>query len=205
MKLYLTMILSIWSSYAGAFQIEEVTYAGTGCPENSAFVNVSDDGQAMTVGFDQFYSELSERVFDRQACDIKLKLRVPAGKSYGLFCVDFRGFASIDDEVGAELGSSYRFGSQPYAKLASLKLPNNYNDDFSLLTAINDEKIQWSPCGESIELDLKTVTLLYANHFGRGVPRGWQPLSPATGGLLAVDSLDGAFKMHFGIKTRNCR
>ena len=205
-KYLLAASLLCGSMPALAVSISGIEYSGSGCPEHSAAVNISDDGQALTVAFDQFYAEITDRVFDLAKCNIKLKLDVPAGQSVGLFCVDYRGFGSVDYGVGAEFGSSYRFSDQePYRSLGKTKLPEEHNDDFALLSVVPQDQILWSGCGGQLELDLKAVAMLYVNHFGRGVPRGWQPLTPDTGGYLAVDSVDGEFKMHYGLATRRCR
>lgn len=100
----------------GQVKIQEVTYGGTGCPENTAQGLISDDGSTITLSFDQYIVQSGENrpASDRRKfCQLQLKLEYPGGFQYSILGADFRGYASLDAGVNGTAQSTYYFSGQP--------------------------------------------------------------------------------------------
>ena len=80
-------------------QILDLNYRGPGCPDGSVAQNLSADRKAVTLLFDDFIvatDDAPNQTKVRKHCKVDLEMQVPKGWSYGLFCVDYRGYAALD-------------------------------------------------------------------------------------------------------------
>ena len=140
--------------------IESISNAGNGCYPGSVAKNISDDGRAMTLLFDDFIVEAGPEVGPQQSksCNVKLGMKVPAGWSYSLFCVDFRGYADLDRNVKAAQSAQYTFDGSRHAKVGSMELVGPKALDYTHLTQIPVNSLSWSPCstGEVKPLSINT-------------------------------------------------
>ena len=174
--------------------IESVRTTGIRCPAGSVATNLSDDGTAMTLLFDEFIAELGEgtrrRILER--CTVDIKMNVPPGWSMGLFCVDVRGYADLDATVSASQTINYHFGQGAPREIANVSLEGPFSDDYENFTQIPVQSINWSPCDRR-QQDLSIITHL-----------SLQREHSDQLGLMTVDSLDGELKHHYGIMWRQC-
>lgn len=97
-------------------EIIEVTYGGTGCPENTAQGLISEDRSTITLSFDAYTVQSGQNVpatDRRKFCQLQMKLRYPGGFQYSLLGADFRGYASLEAGVNGTALSTYYFSGQP--------------------------------------------------------------------------------------------
>ncbi|MFM6282235.1 MAG: DUF4360 domain-containing protein, partial [Dolichospermum sp.] len=76
------MIASIGTAFANdqnKVKIVGAGYGGNGCPEGSASVNVSPDGQELTLLFDKFIAEGNKSQESRKSCNLSIPIQVPQG------------------------------------------------------------------------------------------------------------------------------
>ncbi|MDY6900480.1 MAG: DUF4360 domain-containing protein, partial [Cyanobacteriota bacterium] len=72
----------IATSAAPAFATPKVEimgagYGGNGCPDGSASVTVSPDGQELTLLFDKFIAEGNNPRESRKSCNLTIPIKVP--------------------------------------------------------------------------------------------------------------------------------
>src|SRR6476646_9035296 len=85
-------------------------YGGSGCPEGSASVSVSPDGQELSVLFDKFTALGNQSSQNRKSCNLSIPIRVPQGFQISLYDVDYRGYVA-PSTVG-NLRAEYFFAGQ---------------------------------------------------------------------------------------------
>jgi hypothetical protein len=136
----------------GSVTIQSIDYFGEGCGQGSVGSYISSDNLALTLAFDEFSVDLFDAPLTQRIakdCQVNVNLNVPQGWSYGLFCVDFRGFADLESSVVAEQNATYRFDSQASKDLGTIKLKGPFAGDYEQIAAVPVNTIAWSPCGES--------------------------------------------------------
>lgn len=97
-------------------EIEEITYGGTGCPENTAQGLISKDRSTITLSFDAYLVQSGESApasDRRKFCQLQMKLKYPGGFQYSILGADFRGYASLDTGVNGTAQTTYYFSGQP--------------------------------------------------------------------------------------------
>ena len=109
--------LDAWgtSPNASQVQITGMTYAGTGCPANSAAYALSADLTTMTVLMSQYVASIGTGVAiteSRKNCQLNLQLHYPSGFQYSIFSADYRGYAYLDPGVTGQQQSTYYFSGQ---------------------------------------------------------------------------------------------
>lgn len=76
--------------------IVDADIGGSGCPEGTASVVLSEDARTLSVFFDEYVAENS----DYAACAVGVALNVPPGFTVALVDIDYRGYASVPDLPG---------------------------------------------------------------------------------------------------------
>jgi hypothetical protein len=178
----------------GYVHVRAISYAGSGCPAGSVAQNVSPDLQAFTLLFDQYIAEVGPGVplgNSRKNCQILVDLDFPAGWSFSVLTVDYRGFADLEAGVSGQQQSSYYFQGQG----ATARLATNFSGptsrDYQIRDTLGLSAVVWSPCGAQRALNINTqVRLSAANRFARGI--------------LTTDSIDGAVRQIYGLQWRRC-
>jgi len=170
------------STHPTGVAIESVTYSGDGCPAGSVAVGLSPDGEAFTVAFSDLFAAVGAGIAATDAthhCQLHLKLTVPAGWSYALASVDYRGYVSLDEGLTARRQSRYHIsGESPETAVAS-----TWNGAVDDSYAVRDLGIgapapaYWSRCGKGKNLLIDTELDVQGAAGGEG--------------LVTVDTLDG--------------
>jgi len=158
-------------------------YGGSGCPNNSASVTVSPDGQVLTILFDKYSADAQNPTTRRLSCNLSIPIFVPNGFQISLYDADYRGY--VAPQTSGTLRSEYFFaGGRGPIFQETFYGETSYDKRDSLATVAN----VWSRCGASV--NMRVNTSMIAN--GAGV--------------ATVDSFDLTHRgMIYHIKYRTCR
>jgi Domain of unknown function (DUF4360) len=164
-------------------EILGASYGGSGCPDRSASVSVSPDGQELTILFDKFMALGNQPMESRKSCNLSIPIRVPQGYQISLYDADYRGY--VAPGTMANLRAEYFFaGNRGPVFSRVFNGETNYNVRDSLATVAN----VWSACGDSANMRVN------ASLAARGA------------GMATVDSFDLAHRgLVYHIKYRACR
>jgi hypothetical protein len=158
-------------------------YGGSGCPNESASVGVSPDGQELTILFDEFAAEGNSRRHNRKSCNLSIPIQVPQGFQISLYDADYRGY--VAPATRARLRSEYFFAGRRgpvFSRAFNGETDYNVRDRLATVADV------WSACGDS--LNMRVNTSMTAS--GRGI--------------ATVDSFDLAHRgLVYHIKYRACR
>ena len=164
-------------------EILGASYGGSGCPAQSASVNVSPDGQELSILFDRFIAVGNNASQSRKSCNMSIPIRVPQGFQISLYDADYRGY--VAPNTRAALRAEYFFaGNGGPIFQRTFNGEANYNVRDQLATVAN----VWSACGDSVNMRVN------ASMSARGQ------------GMATVDSFDLAHRgLVYHIKYRACR
>jgi Domain of unknown function (DUF4360) len=167
----------------GKVEIQGASYGGSGCPDRSASVSVSPDGQELTVLFDKFSALGNDPSQSRKSCNLSIPIKVPQGFQISLYDADYRGY--VAPATSGTLRAEYFFaGNRGSVFQRTFNGENNYSVRDSLATIAD----VWSACGDSTNMRVN------ASMSARGK------------GAATVDSFDLAHRgLVYHIKYRACR
>lgn len=175
--------------------ITSVSHMGTGCPEGSVNVVLSEDKKALTLVFSEFVAEAGpdlDASLASASCDLRIDIQQSSHWSYSLEAVDMRGYAGLDEGVEATLSSvatrSDRVGS---TSTFQALFQGSYFGDYALSVPLVESESSWSQCA-SHQVRLKTRASVSAEN------------APDNFGLLTVDSTDGELEQRFKLRWRRC-
>lgn len=181
-------LMSMSASVSPAFAQEPVqilgaSYGGTGCPDRSASVSVSPDGQELTILFDKFVAQGNISTETRKSCNLSIPIKVPQGFQISLYDADYRGY--VAPGTSGNLRAEYFFaGTRGPVFSRTFRGETNYNVRDSLETVAN----VWSRCGDSINMRVNAA------------------MTANGAGSATVDSFDLAHRgLVYHIKYRTCR
>lgn len=164
-------------------QILGASYGGNGCPDRSASVSVSPDGQELTILFDKFVAQGNVSAEKRKSCNLSIPIKVPQGVQISLYDADYRGY--VAPKTSANLRAEYFFAGQRGPIFSrNFNGETNYNVRDSLATVAD----VWSRCGDSINMRVNAA------------------MTASGAGTATVDSFDLAHRgLVYHIKYRACR
>ncbi|MBE8965748.1 DUF4360 domain-containing protein [Nostocales cyanobacterium LEGE 12452] len=188
LKTFFATVALIAASVGPAFadttsvQIIDAVYGGNGCPENSAAVEISPDGQELTILFDSFIALANNQAQSRKSCNLSIGIRVPQGFQISLYDADYRGYVAA--ATTGTLRAEYFFaGSRGPVFTRTLIGGTDYFVRDSLATVAN----VWSACGDSVNMRVN------ASMRASGV------------GMATVDSFDLAHRgLVYHLRYRRC-
>ncbi|TEB35279.1 hypothetical protein FA13DRAFT_1624387, partial [Coprinellus micaceus] len=155
---------------------------GTGCPPGTTYYALNAEKTAVTVTFSEFYAEAGPGISiskNRKQCQLTLGVSVPAGFTFGVASVDYRGYYQLDNKVTASQQSIYYFQGEIIQATARSNLNGpvsgnyyTYRDQFDLVSTVT------SPCGKSTVLNINSDVRVSNSANTKGA------------GYLATDSID---------------
>ena len=146
---------------SSAVSIQDIGYAGNGCPAGSATVLLADDRQSVSVLIDEYIVEAGgtdQRTFDRKKCDIAFGLKVPSGVSVSLLNAEYHGFIDLPEGAEATLSRDYFFAGNQGPELTT-----NWNGSVNKGFEIKDSVDIWSACGADVVLRAKNAGTVRTN------------------------------------------
>ncbi|MCL1463090.1 DUF4360 domain-containing protein [Argonema galeatum] len=167
----------------GKVEILGASYGGSGCPNLSASVSVSPDGQELTILFDKFTALGNVPAERRKSCNLSIPIKLPQGYQISLYDADYRGYVSPG--TSGNLRAEYFFaGNRGPVFSRTFRGETNYNVRDSLATVAN----VWSRCGDSVNMRVNAA------------------MTASGSGMATVDSFDLAHRgLVYHIKYRSCR
>jgi Domain of unknown function (DUF4360) len=163
-------------------EIRGAGYGGSGCPERSASVTVSPDGQELSILFDKFIALGNNSRESRKNCSLSIPIKVPQGFQISLYDADYRGY--IAPKTTGQLRSEYFFAGQKgpvFSRQFSGETSYNVRDS---LTTVADV---WSRCGDSLNMRVNAA------------------IAAKGQGMATVDSFDLAHRgLIYHVKYRTC-
>lgn len=164
---------------------------GNGCPEGSYAMVVSPDGTTLSVLFDRFSVEGAPR--QRKICRISAPLNLPAGRSLGVYKVDYRGFAKLAAKQASTLDVQYFLGphDNAHGRVFKRKVKGPHEDDYAFTEVIGAGQMKRVGCG--------TAALLNVD-----IALGLEGDAAAGAAMASLDSADaapgGALVFHLDLK-----
>ncbi len=164
-------------------EILGASYGGSGCPDKSASVSVSPDGQELSILFDKFAALGNSQTESRKSCNLSIPIKVPQGFQISLYDADYRGY--VAPATTGNLRAEYFFaGNRGPVFSRTFRGETDYNVRDSLVTVAD----VWSACGDSVNMRVNAA------------------MSARGAGMATVDSFDLAHRgLVYHIKYRNCQ
>ncbi len=166
MRLFVVVALVLGASSAFAegsrpssFQVRSIGYAGSGCPAGTVSTNISADSQAFSLLFDSYVVDnspgqpLSQT---RKNCQITADLVYPAGWSFAIRSVTFRGVARLQAGQAAQISAAYYYAGAGFTSRYSVNVRGPLTAEWEASDALGDTAVTWSPCGANRALNLNT-------------------------------------------------
>ena len=142
--------------------LEDVTYSGNLCPDDSATVSLTDDGRAVTVIFSDGFVEadgyVGGAVKNIESCRLDFTMHIPNGWQYTLMPIYLRGYADLDRGTRGNLQAvMWQDGERTYRKSVTIK--GKYNDLFTHEHDLGFQSLSWSSCSDGVsrqDISIKT-------------------------------------------------
>ncbi|GBG77861.1 hypothetical protein CBR_g25793 [Chara braunii] len=178
---------------SGTVKIENITYAGSGCPPGSTSSLLSLDGQAVNIKFSEYRAFTPGSPDDRRKnCQVAINLRFPTGFTFTLRDVTFRGYGQFDEGVRGSLATSYYLSGIPGTVRVLRDLPPPVADNFNFTDEFSS--FLYAQCDGTVMINV--------NSEARVVPP--PPPNNTYVGLITVDSQDLSLTQTLGLSWRSC-
>ncbi|KAI9141044.1 hypothetical protein BKA69DRAFT_1038845 [Paraphysoderma sedebokerense] len=175
--------------------LEDIIYAGSGCPAGTATAAFNEDRTTFTVLFDNYIASAGPGipvVENRKDCQFNLKVHIPPGYQYSVATVDYRGFVQLDAGVTALQKSSYYFAGELRQSTKEVPFYGPQNKDYVFRDSFDFSSQVWSSCTESQTMNINTQVRIdnSRNTIGRG--------------SMTTDSIDGKVQQILGLSWKKC-
>jgi len=171
--------------------ITQVAYGGTGCPQGSAALVISNGGSTLTAIFDKYTVE-TYGPSARKNCQVLVDVAFPKGWTFTVIDIIQRGSATLDPQVTAELRTNFYFSGESQQGTITRTIKGPYDDNYQ----VEDQSgaAVYSPCNANNDaaFNINSQLKLTQSSGSRGH------------GLLSADSLDLKFTQVFQIVWQRC-
>ncbi len=181
----------------GQAVIDVIKANGSGCRKQTTALAISPDGEAFTVTYSEYLAQVGVGAKPndyRKDCRITLRIDIPAGYTYAIQSVDYRGFGLLEPGATGTQSASYQFQTQPKPEPASHAFRGPFSDNWQNTDVTDPADRSWSPCGKSRKLTIDTELQVSA---GGSDPK-------TTTSMLGMDSTDGSIKTTYRFVWRRC-
>lgn len=184
----------------GEITVDVVGVNGSGCPEGTAEVAVSEDKKAFTVTYSDYLAQVgvgAGATDFRKNCQLSVLVHVPSGFTFGIAQADYRGFAALEPGASGLLRANYYF--QGMAQTVSSSHPFDggdlgFEDDWLVTDQVPVASTVYLPCGAQRNLNINTSLRVLA---GASDPT-------TTTSFMAMDSTDGSFSTLYHFSWMRC-
>ncbi|MEV6546275.1 DUF4360 domain-containing protein [Streptomyces sp. NPDC051665] len=176
--------------------INVATVNGSGCPQGTTAVAVSEDNTAFTVTYSAYLAQVggnSDPTAFRKNCQLNLVVHVPQGFTYAIASADYRGFASLQRGASGAQKASYYF--QGSSNTASKNHPFNgpYDDNWQANDTTDVAQLVWAPCGVQRNFNINTELRVSAGSS-----------SSSAVSFMTMDSTDGDISTVYHMAWEHC-
>ncbi|MET7391232.1 DUF4360 domain-containing protein [Streptomyces sp. NPDC005529] len=176
--------------------IEVATVNGSGCPQDTSQVAVSEDNTAFTVTYSNYLAQAgggSDPVDFRKNCQLNLRVHVPSGFTYAIVQADYRGYAFLQPGASALERASYYFQGMPQTAFRSHQLSGSYDDNWQTSDQTDYADLVWAPCGEKRNFNINTELRVNGG-----------TSSPSRMSFMTMDSTDGSVNTVYHLAWKEC-
>jgi hypothetical protein len=177
--------------------IDVVTVNGSGCPAGTAAIAVSLDNTAFTVTYSEYMAQVgvgAKPTDIRKNCQLSIQVHVPAGFTYAIAQVDYRGYGHLEaGATGTERANYYFQGTSP-TTYVSHSFAGAFDDNWQTTDKVELPAMVYAPCGELRNLNINTELRVAA---------GTSDTTKTTS-FMSMDSTDTAINTIYHFAWKQC-
>ncbi|MBN0044765.1 DUF4360 domain-containing protein [Streptomyces actuosus] len=176
--------------------IQVATVNGSGCPQGTTAVAVSEDNTAFTVTYSDYLAQAggnSDPIAFRKNCQINLVVHVPQGFTYAIASADYRGFAALQAGASGTQKASYYFQGSPQTAFRNHPVNGPYNDNWQATDETDWAQLVWAPCGVQRNFNINTELRVNAG-----------TSAPDKVSFMTMDSTDGDISTVYHLAWKEC-
>jgi hypothetical protein len=183
---------------AGAIIVDLVTVNGTGCPAGTAAVAVSADNTAFTVTYSAYTAMVGVGALPtdlRKNCLLSIRVNVPAGFTYAIAQVDYRGFGHLEAGASGTERANYYFQGSSVTPYLAHTWPGPLDDNWQGTDKVDIAALVYAPCGELRNLNINTELRVAAGTSD----------TKTTTSFMTMDSTDAAISTIYHFAWAKCQ
>ncbi|MGW3679922.1 DUF4360 domain-containing protein [Streptomyces prasinus] len=176
--------------------IKVATVNGSGCPQGTTAVAVSEDNTAFTVTYSDYLAQAggaSDPTASRRNCQLSLIVHVPQGFTYAIASADYRGFAALQPGATGTQRASYYFQGSPNTEYRSHPFTGPYEDNWQATDTTDWAQLVYAPCGVQRNFNINTELRV-----------GVGTSSPGKVSFMTMDSTDGDISTTYHMAWKEC-
>ncbi|MCT7354169.1 DUF4360 domain-containing protein [Streptomyces sp. 15-116A] len=176
--------------------IKVATVNGSGCPQGTTAVAVSEDNTAFTVTYSEYLAQAggdSEPTAFRKNCQLSLIVHVPQGFTYAVASADYRGFAALQPGAKGTQRASYYFQGSPNTEYRSHPFTGPYENNWQATDTTDWAQLVWAPCGVQRNFNINTELRVSAGTSSRDKVS-----------FMTMDSTDGDISTIYHLAWKEC-
>jgi hypothetical protein len=173
-------------------KIRSISYAGSGCAAGGIRSDVPRGFTAFRLYFSGLVAEAGPGIplaDSRRNCQVLLDLQFPAGWSFTVASLDYRGFVDLDAGASVTQTSTYYFQGDARQARLSTTIRGPYYGDFRITDTLGVESQVWSPCGATRALNVNIAV---------------RADSRRSYGLIDLERATGRVTQIYGLTWRRC-
>ncbi|HWS36722.1 MAG TPA: DUF4360 domain-containing protein [Actinoplanes sp.] len=178
----------------GEMSIELVAMAGSGCAPGTADVAISPDNSAFTAIYSAYLAQAGPNIpvtENRKNCQLNVLVHAPAGFTFAIAKVDYRGYGYLRPGASAQQRANYYFQGMTVGAYANHAITAPLDDNWLITDQIPLTSQVFRPCGEQRNLNINTELR---------VTRG----SSTDVSYLTMDSTDGSIETLYHLNWMRC-
>lgn len=200
MKSLLTLtILALGLTAQAQIRLGVPIYGGTGCPQGTASVSLTEDQGTLSVLFDSFVAEAptaNGAAFDRKSCNLRIPVSIGPGFQIALTAIDYRGFAAIPMGGRGQFQATYSYVGQARPVTFTKSFAQGYIDSYSMSGELVNvpTSLSWSACssGQNLMMAVNANILAVTN-------------SRHEAANVSIDSVDISAGILYAVHVRRCQ
>ncbi|MFE7815556.1 DUF4360 domain-containing protein [Streptomyces sp. NPDC057433] len=176
--------------------IKVATVNGSGCPQGTTAVAVSEDNTAFTVTYSDYLAQAggtSDPTASRKNCQLSLIVHVPQGFTYAIAGADYRGFAALQPGASGTQRASYYFQGSPNTEYRSHPFTGPHDDNWQATDTTDWAQLVYAPCGVQRNFNINTELRVSAG-----------TSSPDKVSFMTMDSTDGDISTTYHMAWKEC-
>jgi hypothetical protein len=174
--------------------IDLVAMAGSGCRPGTADVAVSPDNTAFTTIYSDYLVQAGPGISvtdGRRNCQLNVLVHAPAGYTFAIVKVDYRGYGLLNRGAVASQRANYYFQGMTQSTYSNHSIAAPLDDNWMVSDEVPIASVVWHPCGEQRNLNINTELRL-----SRGSSSGTS--------FLTMDSTDGSIETMYHLAWQPC-